>query len=124
MKKNDLIIIATGLLIALAVYGGVQLNNNRMDSNSKEVQVYIDGVLKDVFPLDADDIHRYETDYGYNIIEISDGSARIIEANCLTQSCVEDGAIESVNESVVCLPHHFHIQITGREEVEIDAISE
>ena len=93
-------------------------------SDSKEGQVYIDGVLEEGFSLDAEGVHRYETDFGYNILEISGGSARIIEASCLTQSCVEDGAIEAVNETVVCLPHHFHIQITGSEEVEIDAISE
>lgn len=124
MKKNDWIIIATGLLIALAVYGGIQLNNSRMDKGVKEVQVFIDGVLEESFPLDSEGSHRYETDYGYNVIEISGGSAKIIEANCPTLSCISDGAIDSVNETVVCLPHHFHIQIKGTEEVEIDAISE
>ena len=124
MKKIDLIIIATGLLIALAVYGGIQLNNRAMDKGLKEVSVYIDGVLEESFPLDSEGLHRYETDYGYNVIEISGGNARIIEANCPTLSCIDDGPIDGVNETVVCLPHHFHIQITGSEEVEIDAISE
>lgn len=124
MKKNDWIIIATGLLIALAVYGGVQLNNLRMNQATKEVQVYIDGVLEESFPLSSQGTHRYETSYGYNVIEISDGSAKIIDADCPTLSCIHDGAIDGVNETVVCLPHHFHIQIVGTEEVEIDAISE
>ena len=124
LKKSDLIIIFTGLLIALAVYGGLQLNNRRAWDGAKRLDVYIDGQLEEQLPLSEDLVRRYETDQGYNVVEISGGAARIIEADCLTQSCILDGDIDGINETVVCLPHHFHIQIQGVGEVEIDAISE
>lgn len=124
LKKNDWIIILAGLLIALVVYGGLQLNNRGASDGAKRVDVYIDGQLVEYLPLSEDLVRRYETDQGYNVVEVSDGAARIIEADCLTKSCILDGDIDGVNETVVCLPHHFHIQIKGVGEVEIDAISE
>lgn len=124
MKRNDLIIIVVGLLIALAVYGGLQLNNRRFDAAEKVLDVYIDGVLEASFSLEKDGVYRYETDLGYNVVEISGGEASVIEADCPTQSCIYDGSVSDVNASVVCLPNHFHITVTGTEEVEVDAVSQ
>lgn len=124
MKKNDLRIIIAGLLIALVVYGGLQLNNQRTEQDDKLVEIYQDGNLEASYSLEEHGTYRFESDLGYNVVQINDGEARIIEANCPTLSCIKDGPIDHVNESVVCLPHHFHITITGVEEVEIDAISQ
>lgn len=124
MKKNDLRIIIVGLLIALAVYGGLQINNRLTEQDHKEVEIYQDGVLQVSYPLEVDGTYRFESELGYNVVQILGGEAKIIEANCATLSCIEDGAIDHVNESVVCLPHHFHITISGVEEVEVDAISQ
>ena len=124
MKKNDLLIIAIGFVLALVIYGGLELNNRLQATDDKVLAVYIDGEMVDSFPLDEPMTKTYDTDRGYNIIEIDGESAHIREANCPNQSCVHDGHISRVNETVVCLPHHFHIQIEGNEEVEIDAISE
>ena len=124
MKKNDVLIIIVGLLIALAVYGGLQLNNRLTAQDIKQVEIFQDGILEATYPLEVDGVYRFESDLGYNVVEIAGGEARIIEASCPTLSCIEDGSIDHVNESIVCLPHHFHLTITGIEEVEVDAISQ
>ncbi len=118
--------MALGLVLALGVYGGLWLNSQRYSDAAKAIEVYIDGELQDVYDFDDEGTYRYDTDYGYNIISISNGQARIVEADCLTQSCIEDGAIEHVNETVVCLPHKFHIKVNGElaQEVEVDGISQ
>lgn len=124
MKKTDYIIISAGLVLALLIYAGVQWNNQRMDTDVKQVEIYIDGKLLDRYPLSEPGVFRYDMGEAYNVVEISGGAARITHANCPTQSCIRDGAIDGVNETVVCLPHRFHIQITGAQEVDIDAISQ
>ncbi len=123
MKRNDLIIIVIGLLIALVVYLGIQVNQKMVDTDDKKLEVYIDGALESSFDLDVDTIQRYETEYGINEIEIVDGVARIVYANCLTQSCIRDGDIDHVNETIICLPHRFHLKVVGDGEGEVDAIS-
>ena len=124
MKKNDLRIIIAGLLIAISVYGGLQINNRLTEQDNKEVEIFQDGELEATYPLELDGTYRFESELGYNVVQILGGEARIIEASCPTLSCIEDGSIDHVNESVVCLPNHFHITISGVGEVEIDAISQ
>ena len=108
----------------MAVYGGLQINNRLTDQDNKLVGIYQDGDLLASYSLDEDGTYHFESDLGYNVVQILGGEARIIEASCPTLSCIDDGSIDSVNESVVCLPHHFHMTISGVQEVEVDAISQ
>lgn len=124
MKKNDLIIIVVGLLIALGVYGVLGINTMMQEEKQKIVEIYMDGELQESHLLTKDGIYHYESSLGYNVVTIEGGAAWISEANCPTLSCIDEGAIDGVNESVVCLPHHFHIKISGVGEVEVDGISQ
>lgn len=51
---------------------------------------------------------EYE-DGGYNIVEIKDGTIKILEADCPDKTCVNMGTLKT-DLPIVCLPHHLVIK--------------
>lgn len=57
----------------------------------------------------------------WNVLQISHGTAAVVEANCGDFTCVRTGEISREGESIVCLPHHLMIRIEGGEPMDFDA---
>lgn len=121
MKKNDIILIAVLLVVALLTAGGMriwQMNNTKDTAN---VVVTIDGEVYGTYPLSEDRTERIELhDGSYNILVISDGYADVTEASCPDQICVKHNHIRYSKESIVCLPNKVVVTVEGGEENEID----
>ena len=121
MKKNDVILIAALLVVALLTAGGMriwQMNNTKDTAN---VVVTIDGEVYGTYPLSEDRTERIELPDGYyNILVISDGYADVTEASCPDQICVKHNHIRYSKESIVCLPNKVVVTVEGGEENEID----
>ena len=121
MKKNDVILIAALLVVALLTAGGMriwQMNNTKDTAN---VVVTIDGEVYGTYPLSEDRTERIELpDGSYNILVISDGYADVTEASCPDQICVKHNHIRYSKESIVCLPNKVVVTVEGGEENEID----
>lgn len=60
-------------------------------------------------------------DDAYNTLSISDGEARISDANCGDHTCIHTGAISLEGQQIICLPHELIIEITGGDASELDA---
>ena len=121
MKKNDIILIAVLLVVALLTAGGMriwQMNNTKDTAN---VVVTIDGEVYGTYPLSEDRTERIELpDGSYNILVISDGYADVTEASCPDLICVKHNHIRYSKESIVCLPNKVVVTVEGGEENEID----
>ena len=121
MKKNDIILIAVLLVVALLTAGGMriwQMNNTKDTAN---VVVTIDGQVYGTYPLSKDMTERIELpDGAYNILTISGGYADVTEASCPDQICVKHNHIKYSKESIVCLPNKVVVTVEGGEENEID----
>lgn len=121
MKKNDVILIAALLVVALLTAGGMriwQMNNTKDTAN---VVVTIDGEVYGTYPLSEDRTERIELpDGSYNTLVISDGYADVTEASCPDQICVKHNHIRYSKESIVCLPNKVVVTVEGGEENEID----
>ena len=121
MKKNDVILIAVLLVVALLVAGGMriwQMNNTKDTAN---VVVTIDGEVYGTYPLSEDRTERIELpDGSYNILIISGGYADVTEASCPDQICVKHNHIRYSKESIVCLPNKVVVTVEGGKENEID----
>jgi hypothetical protein len=50
---------------------------------------------------------------GYNLIAISEGAVKMIEANCPSGDCLAQRAIDKTGQQVVCLPNKVLISIDG-----------
>lgn len=116
--KHD-ILLAAGLLLAAAVLfiflrpgeaGGVAV-------------VTVDGKEWGRYPLSTDAVITIGQE-DYNVLEIKNGEAAIIEANCGNLQCVRTGPISRVGQLIVCLPHRLTVEICGGSDTGFDALSQ
>ncbi len=123
VRRNDFILIAGGLALALIAYLGVSFFQSAGTKDAEAV-VLIEDVELGRYPLDTDITKKIELpDGSYNILEIKDGEARITEASCPDKICVNHRAVSKQNQSIVCLPNKVVIEIQNGEEAELDAVT-
>ena len=81
------------------------------------------GEILDSFPLHASNDAQRRT-YGAFVVLIEDQQVCIEHAPCANQNCVHTGWIRSANQSIVCLPERFIVELSGQssEELEFDII--
>ncbi|MCR5610876.1 MAG: NusG domain II-containing protein [Clostridiales bacterium] len=116
--RNDLILLASILLAALAAWGVLKLAQRP----GKYVVVEIDGKTSAVYPLDTDLRLDIKTEGGHvNTLVISEGRAYVESADCPDKLCVKQRAISRTGETVICLPHKLVIRIAG--EGGVDTVS-
>lgn len=56
------------------------------------------------------------------VVELEPTRVRIASATCPTQDCVHTGWISQAGQSIVCLPNHLVVQLTGGGESGVDAV--
>lgn len=106
-KRNDIILIAALLLLAVA--GALLYMSMRTDGDV--AIVLSDGKEIARYPLDTDIETVITTEYGANKLVISGGKAYISEADCPDKICVEHREIFYNGDTIVCLPHKLVIKI-------------
>lgn len=111
MKKADLIIIAVvAVAVGILIFFLYGLNS---DSGSY-VQIEVDGKLTQVLPLDTDTEYEIKTvNDGVNTVEIKDGKAKMIHANCPDGICANHKEINKNGESIICLPHKVVVTVVN-----------
>ena len=121
IKKADLILLAVLLIAGLAASivlarsgkGGGQVT---IKSAGKKIGTYSlkenrtlfitkDGHISDCDGTDS------QGETGYNILQIRDGKADMISADCHNHDCVNHRPISKDGENIICLPHKIVIQI-------------
>lgn len=134
MKVGDVIIV--GLLVILSFLPLAIFANkeNQLANEDHEPQIVISVDGEEVHQMDFKDDHMretylYENDSGHENLIVRDGDKVYIkEATCPDELCVQEGSINQVGETIVCLPHHLLVEIvSGSEEMEnsndIDLVS-
>ena len=117
--KNDIILICALLLLALAVWGVLHLTRER----GGEAVVTVDGQLAATIPLSVDVSLPVGEGKGFlNVVEVSGGRVRVVEADCPDRLCVRQGWIAYDGESIVCLPHKLVVTVRGTAG-DLDAVA-
>jgi len=123
MKKNDILVILIGLIMAAAAW--LLFNKKQAEPQNSMAVIYKDGSLYKEVPLDGDEIVKIEDEEGrINIISIKDGKADMIEANCQDKLCVNTRPAWKDGQSIVCLPNRVVVEIKSAEKDVIDGVSE
>ena len=116
MKKRDIILIASILIVAIAFFLIVELTKEE----GAGVVVKVDGVEVAEYSLSKSG--TYPLNGGTNILVIEDGRAYLSDANCPDKLCVHQGKISRTGEVITCLPNKLTVTVFGAEE-SVDLIS-
>jgi len=114
-RKRDFLLAAGILLLA-----GLLFLVFRPGEAGGWAVVMVDGIEAARYPLDQDLVVTIGED-SFNVLQISHGTAAVIEANCGDHTCMRMGAISREGESIICLPHHLIIRVTGGVPADFDA---
>ena len=76
------------------------------------VLVFQDGTEIARYALDEERTVTIGTE-DYNLLEIRDGQAAVVEANCGDHTCVRTGWVSRAGQRIICLPHRLEIRVTG-----------
>ena len=88
---------------------------------ANRVVVKVDGVIQGTYSLSED--CKIRINDGTNILEISNGKADMIEADCPDQLCVNQKAVSRNHENIICLPNKVVVEVESVEESEYDAVT-
>lgn len=107
VKKAD-IILAVAILLAVVIYVGASLLT--ATAGAKAV-ITVDGEEYGAYPLNTDTTVEVNTSFGSNTVLIKSGKVTVSNADCPDGYCVSHIAVDSVGETIVCLPHRVVIEI-------------
>ena len=113
MKKADVILIACVLAVSIICFAAF----NVFSSFGTTAKIYINNELVDELSLTFNDLKVFETQKGYNIVKIENGSVYVYEANCKNQVCVKKGKIQRKGETIACTPHKFLVEVKWWQSV-------
>ncbi|SET10449.1 NusG domain II-containing protein [[Clostridium] polysaccharolyticum] len=113
MKKGDLILIGVFLLL-----GGIILVTQFAGKEAGEqVVITLEGKTYKVLDLkDNQELKVKGKEGHYNVVVIKNGQVTIKEADCKNQVCVNTAPIDSIGESIACLPHKLIVKIVAKDE--------
>lgn len=126
MKKTDIGLI---IMVAIFAFALMLLNAKQLTSGvvqSYEVVIRVDGELYKTYSLEEEAEIHVDTEYGFNVIFISNREVAMTDADCKDQICINTKSIKRPGQSIVCLPHRVSVEILGAtlEESEVDEISQ
>ncbi len=95
-----------------------------LSSHPSTVRIYRDNKLIAEYPLSKEKTVRLQGNTGQVTLRIAEGSARVIEADCDKQVCLQSGKISNPFEQIVCAPNHLLIKIKNSTESDsLDAVA-
>ena len=115
-RRADCIVIASLLLLALALY--LVIGATRTEGGV--VVVRVDGVETERHALTDDGV--YPLNGGSNILVIAGGEAWLSEADCPDLLCVRKGKIRYTGQTIVCLPNRLTVTVEGGESNGVDFV--
>lgn len=118
LKKKDWVLIAIIIVVAgLAFF----LHNLLGAKGANCVVVKVDGKIEGTYSLGED--QEISINDGTNTLVIKNNRAKMKEADCPDQLCVNQKAISKNNESIICLPNKVVVEVESSENSEFDAVS-
>lgn len=111
-RRSALIICGVLLLGGLSwgvleLYGASRTSGNAVVTDS-------DGETH-VLPLATDTRYVVTTSLGTNTIVIEGGTAHIEDADCENKDCERQGIIDTVGQTLICLPHKLVVTISDAD---------
>lgn len=119
--KNDILFLCMILLLLAAGYILFFLVGRE---EGAVVEITVDGELYGTYSLKKNQTVDITTgEKTTNRMQINDGKADMIWADCPDKLCVHQKAISKERETIVCLPNKVVVEVIGGEENDLDSIT-
>lgn len=106
-RRNDIILIASILLISLILFFIFVFNKDK----GKVAYIYHNDEVIMKLDLNNDQEVKVTGDVSDMIIIVNNGKIHVEYSGCSNQICVNEGEKELSNEVITCLPNHIIIKI-------------
>lgn len=121
ITKPDLLLIGLLFVIGIVSFFAVRVLAQK---DGTTVRILLDGETYGTYRLAEDQSIPIQIDGTVtNTLEISNGRAKMEEADCPDQLCVHQNAIDRQGETIVCLPNRIVVEIEGAQASELDSVS-
>ena len=104
-KRADIILIAGILIVAIVVFAVVKLTQKQ----GSFAVIAVDGVEIQEISLSKDGV--YTLNGGTNTLEVRDGRAHMVDADCPDKLCMYMGYIDSEGQAIICLPNRLTVVV-------------
>ena len=109
LKLLDIAAIALSLAVvavfSIAAYGGGDAGQVVVEASGARYR----------FPISTDRVERFAGPRGDTIVEISDGTVRVVDSPCPDKICVAAGAISRTGQFIACLPNRVSVTLEGQD---------
>lgn len=107
MSGADLILLAVVLLLA----GAALVFYETHKEQGKLVRIQVGSETVEVLPLGKDRTYEVKTGEGSNTVVIKSGTVSVESADCPDKICVRHNPVDSVGETIICLPHKLVVEV-------------
>lgn len=115
ITKKDLILLLVVLVVGVA---GIFLVNSANKGTTAEIKV--DGEIVETISLDGDYLEKEIN--GVTVCR-ENGEIYVKEAVCPDKVCVRSGRISKAGEGIICAPNRVAVEIGGKNENQLDALT-
>ena len=111
--RNDIILIASLLLVAVITLVVVLVNRVKTDLVAK---VYVQDTIVETIDLSKKEDADYYIDglKGKVHLHTHDGGIAVVESNCPHQDCVHMGYVKETNRPIICAYNAVYVIIVGQ----------
>lgn len=110
MNRKDV-----GLVLAVCLVAGLLYLFLGKEKAGDTVVITVDGREYGTFDLSEDRELMVQTEKGYNLVVIQDGTVFIQEADCPDHYCMRQGKLPGGNKSLICLPHKLVVEVKEKD---------
>lgn len=119
MKKKDLILICSVLVLAAAFWLVPRAVGLLGNSKEQKLRITVSGEEYGTYSLEEDQVIKVGDT---NVCEIKDKKVSMISADCPDQLCIRQRTIQLQGETIVCLPNKVVLEIMGTKQTDQEAL--
>ena len=119
MKKKDLILICSVLVLAAAFWLVPRAVGLFGNSKEQKLRITVSGEEYGTYSLEEDQVIKVGDT---NVCEIKDKKVTMISADCPDQLCIHQRSIQLQGETIVCLPNKVVLEIMGTRQTNQEAL--
>ena len=119
MKKKDLILICSVLVLAAAFWLVPRAVVFFGNSKEQKLRITVSGEEYGTYSLEEDQVIKVGDT---NVCEIKDKKVSMISADCPDQLCIHQRPIQLQGETIVCLPNKVVLEIMGTKQTDQEAL--